>query len=81
MNVADSGTVRISHLYIMRILVTVAGLAATNQIFSAVTSMSSDFGSNPVDGIMGLGWPQISSLRAVSRSFLNGGIVNVEKLF
>ena len=56
--------------------VTVAGLTAADQTFSAVTNMSDDFGDDPIDGILGLAWPQISALRAVSWYFLNDRGVN-----
>ncbi|KAG9122595.1 Type I transmembrane sorting receptor [Ceratobasidium sp. 392] len=42
--------------------VTVAGLSATNQYFSPVTSESSSFSSDPEDGIMGLAFSSISSI-------------------
>ncbi|KAG8793258.1 Type I transmembrane sorting receptor, partial [Ceratobasidium sp. 428] len=42
--------------------VTVAGLSATNQYFSPVTSESSSFSSDPEDGIMGLAYSSISSI-------------------
>jgi len=42
--------------------VTVAGLSATSQYFSAVTSESSSFSSDPEDGILGLAFEAISSL-------------------
>ncbi|KAJ7184643.1 acid protease [Mycena filopes] len=43
--------------------VSAAGIQAPNQYFSPVTTMSSDFGSDPCDGILGLGFPPISQLR------------------
>ncbi|KAJ1302026.1 hypothetical protein OPQ81_000861 [Rhizoctonia solani] len=44
--------------------VTVAGLSATGQYFSPVTSESSSFSSDPSDGIMGLAFSSISSIGA-----------------
>ncbi|KAJ7730174.1 acid protease [Mycena metata] len=43
--------------------VTVAGVTVKNQYFSAVTTLSSDFSTNPIDGIMGMGLLPISGLR------------------
>ncbi|KAJ7712338.1 acid protease [Mycena metata] len=43
--------------------VTVAGVTVKNQYFSAVTTLSSDFTTDPVDGIMGMGLLPISGLR------------------
>ncbi|KAI1785665.1 acid protease [Ganoderma leucocontextum] len=42
--------------------VTVAGIVATNQFFSAVTTESAEFADDPTDGILGLAFPNISSL-------------------
>ncbi|GAA6046458.1 hypothetical protein JCM3770_004932 [Rhodotorula araucariae] len=42
--------------------VTVAGLSAENQHFSPVTTMGTDFGETPVDGILGMGFESISNL-------------------
>ncbi|KPV77463.1 uncharacterized protein RHOBADRAFT_51313 [Rhodotorula graminis WP1] len=42
--------------------VTVAGLSASSQHFSAVDDMGTDFGDTPVDGILGLGFETISNL-------------------
>ncbi|KAJ6453785.1 acid protease [Mycena sanguinolenta] len=42
--------------------VTVAGITVTKQWFSAVTTMSSNYASNPADGILGLAFPAISVL-------------------
>jgi len=42
--------------------VTVAGLSAVAQHFSAVSNMGTDFGATPVDGILGLGFETISNL-------------------
>ncbi|KIP04061.1 hypothetical protein PHLGIDRAFT_76564 [Phlebiopsis gigantea 11061_1 CR5-6] len=44
--------------------VTVAGLTATAQHFSPVTTLSSSFADDPIDGILGLAWPAISNLNA-----------------
>jgi cathepsin D len=44
--------------------VTVAGVTATGQALSAVTSESDSFSSDPSDGIMGLSYGTISSLNA-----------------
>ncbi|KAJ7666081.1 acid protease [Mycena polygramma] len=43
-------------------VVTVAGVKATEQYFSPVTTLSSSFSSDPVDGILGLAFPAISNL-------------------
>ncbi|KAJ1306164.1 hypothetical protein OPQ81_010875 [Rhizoctonia solani] len=42
--------------------VTVAGLTATNQYFSAVTSESESFASDPSDGLVGLAFSSISQI-------------------
>ncbi|KAB5590496.1 hypothetical protein CTheo_6078 [Ceratobasidium theobromae] len=42
--------------------VTIAGLSATSQYFSPVTSESSSFSSDPSDGILGLAFSSISSI-------------------
>ncbi|CAE6444159.1 unnamed protein product [Rhizoctonia solani] len=42
--------------------VTVAGLTATNQYFSAVTSESQSFASDPSDGLVGLAFSSISQI-------------------
>ncbi|KAJ4485432.1 acid protease [Lentinula aciculospora] len=42
--------------------VTVAGVKVRNQKFSAVTNLSSIFASDPVDGVLGLGFPSNSNL-------------------
>ncbi|KIP07605.1 hypothetical protein PHLGIDRAFT_511640 [Phlebiopsis gigantea 11061_1 CR5-6] len=44
--------------------VTVAGLTATKQTFSPVTTLSSSFAGDPIDGILGLAFPAISNLNA-----------------
>ncbi len=45
--------------------VTVAGLSVTGQYFSPVTTLSSSFSGDPIDGILGLAWPAISNLGQV----------------
>ncbi|EPS95689.1 aspartic protease [Fomitopsis schrenkii] len=42
--------------------VAVAGIKSTAATFSAVTSLSSTFASDPIDGIFGMAFPKISSL-------------------
>ncbi|KAF7341735.1 Acid protease [Mycena sanguinolenta] len=42
--------------------VTVAGIEVTKQWFSAVTTISDNFASDPADGILGLAFPAISQL-------------------
>ncbi|KAF7312469.1 Acid protease [Mycena indigotica] len=42
--------------------VNVAGVAATKQYFSPVTTLSSSFSGDPIDGILGLAFPAISNL-------------------
>ncbi|KAJ7456888.1 acid protease [Mycena latifolia] len=42
--------------------VTVAGVKATQQFFSPVTTLSSSFSGDPIDGILGLAFPAISNL-------------------
>ncbi|TFK45663.1 acid protease [Heliocybe sulcata] len=42
--------------------VTVAGITAENQYFSPVTTLSSSFSGDPIDGILGLAYPAISNL-------------------
>ncbi|KAJ3876530.1 acid protease [Lentinula edodes] len=44
--------------------VTVAGVKVQKQRFAAVTNLSSSFASDPVDGVLGLGFPSISILKA-----------------
>ncbi|KAH9922356.1 acid protease [Epithele typhae] len=44
-------------------MVTVGGIKATGQYFSAVTTESSEFTSDVVDGLMGLAFPQLSNLK------------------
>ncbi|KAJ7270727.1 acid protease [Mycena haematopus] len=43
--------------------VSVAGVVATKQLFSPVTTLSSSFADDPTDGILGLAFPAISSLK------------------
>ena len=50
----------------MPFAVTVAGLTATNQYFSPVTTLSDSFKDDPIDGILGLAYPAISNLHQVS---------------
>lgn len=45
--------------------VTVAGVSATNQYFSPVTTLSSSFVHDIIDGILGLAYPAISNLGQV----------------
>jgi len=42
--------------------VTVAGVRATNQAFSTVTTLSSGFATDPADGILGLAFPSLSNM-------------------
>ncbi|KAI0782433.1 aspartic protease [Irpex lacteus] len=42
--------------------VSVAGLTVTGQYFSPVTTLSSSFSGDPIDGILGLAFPSISNL-------------------
>ncbi|KAF8189112.1 acid protease [Mycena galopus ATCC 62051] len=44
--------------------VKVAGITATKQFFSPVTTLSSSFADDPADGILGLAFPAISNLNA-----------------
>jgi len=43
--------------------VSVGGLAVANQIFGAATKYSSSFQTGPMDGLMGLGYPSLSSFK------------------
>jgi len=43
--------------------VAVAGVKATGQFFSPVTTLSSSFSDDPADGILGLAFPAISNLK------------------
>ncbi len=51
--------------------VTVAGVSATNQFFSAVTTESAEFVEDPTDGILGLAFPDISNLGQVRISLIH----------
>lgn len=42
--------------------VTVAGITATQQAFSAVTTLSDKFEGDPMDGILGMAFQKISSI-------------------
>ncbi|OJT10594.1 Aspartic protease [Trametes pubescens] len=42
--------------------VTVAGVTVTKQYFSPVTTLSSSFADDPIDGLLGLAYPAISNL-------------------
>ncbi|OSD07013.1 acid protease [Trametes coccinea BRFM310] len=42
--------------------VDVAGVTVKNQYFSPVTTLSSSFSGDPIDGILGLAYPEISNL-------------------
>ncbi|KAK7055429.1 acid protease [Favolaschia claudopus] len=44
--------------------VSVAGVKATKQTFSPVTTLSSSFQGDPIDGILGLAFPALSNLNA-----------------
>lgn len=48
------------------LLVNVAGVAVKNQYFSPVTTLSSSFADDPIDGLLGLAYPAISNLGEVS---------------
>ncbi|KAI0078957.1 acid protease [Panus rudis PR-1116 ss-1] len=48
---------------IYRDIVDVAGVKAVNQTFSAVTNLSSIFNDDPIDGILGMGFQDISTLQ------------------
>lgn len=45
--------------------VDVAGITVKNQYFSPVTTLSSTFDEDPIDGILGLAYPSISNLNKV----------------
>ena len=45
--------------------VTVAGIKATGQSFSPVTTLSPSFGSQAIDGILGMGYPSLSHIGTV----------------
>ncbi|EIN03856.1 aspartic protease [Punctularia strigosozonata HHB-11173 SS5] len=42
--------------------VTVGGVSVTGQYFSPVTTLSSSFKDDPIDGLLGMAWPLISNL-------------------
>jgi len=42
--------------------VTIAGVKATNQSLSAVTTLSSSFATDPADGVLGMAFPSISNM-------------------
>ncbi|KIJ46559.1 hypothetical protein M422DRAFT_164987 [Sphaerobolus stellatus SS14] len=57
--------------------VTVAGVKAVNQIFSAVTTLSSSFQDDPIDGLLGLAFPRLSQLDAnpfFNTAFVQGAV-------
>ncbi|KAJ6478627.1 acid protease [Mycena vitilis] len=43
--------------------ISVAGVKATGQYFSPVTTLSSSFATDPVDGVLGLAFPALSNLQ------------------
>lgn len=47
-------------------IVTVAGVTVTKQYFSPVTTLSSSFADDPIDGLLGLAYPAISNLNQVN---------------
>ncbi|KAJ4463847.1 aspartic protease [Lentinula edodes] len=59
--------------------VTVAGIQVSKQKFSPVTTLSSSFASDPVDGILGLAFPAISNLDA-DPFFVNANSQNAVNL-
>lgn len=50
--------------------VSIAGVNVANQYFSPVDTISASFGSQSIDGILGLAYPSLSSLHQVSCSCL-----------
>ncbi|KAI0823444.1 acid protease [Trametes gibbosa] len=61
--------------------VNVAGVEATKQYFSPVTTLSSSFADDPIDGLLGLAYPAISNLNkppffntAVSQGTVDEGV-------
>ena len=48
--------------------VSVAGVSVSSQKFSPVTTLSSSFSNDPIDGILGLAYPTISNLNTVCLS-------------
>ena len=51
-------------------VVTVGGVTVSGQFLAAVTEESSEFQTDPTDGIMGMGLPALSSLQGVRASFI-----------
>ncbi|KAJ3557273.1 hypothetical protein NM688_g1558 [Phlebia brevispora] len=51
--------------------VSVAGLTVTGQYLSAATTLSSDFGEHPADGIFGMAWPALSEIGQAGPLFFN----------
>ena len=49
----------------------VAGVKVTKQYMSAVTTLSSSFSDDPIDGILGLAYPAISNLGEVRLPFFS----------
>ena len=49
----------------------VAGVKVTKQYMSAVTTLSSSFSDDPIDGILGLAYPAISNLGEVRLSLIS----------
>jgi hypothetical protein len=45
-------------------IVTVAGITVVNQTFGVANALSSDWASDPSDGLMGMGYQSISTLNA-----------------
>ncbi|KAF8706832.1 Acid protease, partial [Rhizoctonia solani] len=58
--------------------VTVAGLAANNQYFSAVTSESESFASDPSDGLVGLAFSSISQIGqpTIIQNLYSSGVIS-----
>ena len=46
-------------------VVTIGGITVTGQVFAAITQESSEFLTEPMDGIMGMGLPALSNLQTV----------------
>ncbi|KAI1795524.1 acid protease [Ganoderma leucocontextum] len=58
-------------------IVTVAGVSAYSQAFSPVTTLSSSFSSDPIDGILGLAFPAISNLHVdpfFNNAYVHGAV-------
>lgn len=49
----------------LHMLVSVGGISVTNQYLAGVTKESSEFTSDPIDGLMGMGLPALSQLKHV----------------